>query len=326
MKTLSIVTPFFNEEEGVNAYFDELTKVTRSLVNLKIEYILIDDGSNDNTLDRLLKLEEKGEKVSVLELSRNFGKEAALTAGIDKATGDALIFIDADLEHPPALIKEMVKNWEDGFDVVLAQRKNREKESFIKKFLANSFYKIFNKISSFKLYPDVGEFRLMNRQSVDAVKSLTENQRFMRGIMSWVGFKYTIIKFENQERHSGTTKYSKSGLWRFAIEGIVSFSDMPLRIWTYVGLFFMAISFLYLLHVIYETLFMGQNPAGYPSLLAAIFFFGSLQLISIGIIGEYLGKTFIESKRRPIYLLRNIHQLSTQKTDDETNPTREKSS
>jgi len=233
---ISIIVPFFNEEEVIESYYNELTNATSNLDSFSFEFIFVDDGSTDKTLNKLINISSDRKEVRVIELSRNFGKEAALTAGIDRSDADAAIFMDADLEHPPEIIKEMIASWHEGFDIVLAKREDRSEESIIKKFTSNNFYRFFNNISDTKIIPDVGDFRLMNKVSLDAVKSLKERQRFMKGILSWVGFKHTTITFRVNKRSRGKSKFSLLKLWKLAIVGIVSFSDAPLRIWSYIGM------------------------------------------------------------------------------------------
>ena len=215
--------------------------------------------------------------------------------------------MDADLEHPPEIIKEMIDAWSEGFDIVLAKREDRSEESMIKKLTSNYFYKLFNNISDTKIIPDVGDFRLMNRVSLNAVKSLQERQRFMKGILSWVGFKHTTIKFRVNKRTKGKTKFSLLKLWQLAIVGIVSFSDAPLRVWSYIGLSTIIISFIWIIAIIYRTLVLGIQATGDPTIMVLIIFFGGLNLFSIGMIGEYLGRTYLESKKRPIYIVRKEH-------------------
>ena len=304
---ISIVTPLFNEESVVDLYFKELTQVIQKLKEYAFEVILIDDGSTDETLNKLLQISKNDQRIRVIELSRNFGKEAALTAGIDLASGEATILMDADLEHSPETIVKMLDEWNKGFDIVLAQREDRSNESIIKRFTTKIFYKLFNRLSDIKIPTDVGEFRLMNRASINAVKSMPERERFMRGILSWVGFKHSIVSFKVETRDKGRTKFSRSKLWNFAIDGLVSFSDIPLRIWSYLGITAMFISLFFIIVIIIRTLLFGQTISGYPTIMVTIIFFGGIQLFSIGIIGEYLSRTYLESKKRPIYIVKKEH-------------------
>ena len=265
----------------------------------------MDDGSTDSTLSELIELTKKDTRFHILEFSRNFGKEAALSAGIDFANGDAVIPIDADLQDPPELIIKMVQLWKDGAEVVLAKRVDRSTDSFMKRKTASLFYKLHNKLStSMRIPENVGDFRLMDRVVVDALKQLPERQRFMKGLFAWVGFKSVTVEYSRSSRSAGETKFSGWRLWNFALEGITSFSLVPLKIWTYLGLFGAFLAFLYASFIIVRTLIFGIVLPGYASLLVVVLFFGSLQLISIGILGEYIGRIYFETKNRPLYIVR----------------------
>ncbi|MEI8054692.1 MAG: glycosyltransferase family 2 protein [bacterium] len=239
---------------------------------------------------------------------RNFRKEAALTAGIDFATGDAVIPIDADLQDPPELIVTMLQKWEEGFEVVLAKRRKRLGDSWLKRNSANCFYKFHNWLADFKIPDNVGDFRLMDRAVVEALKKLSERQRFMKGLFAWIGFKSTIIEYDRSIRISGTTKWNKWKLWNFAIDGITSFSTLPLRIWSYLGFLLALFAFLYGSWIMLRTVISGVDLPGYASLFVAILFIGGVQLIGIGVLGEYLGRVYQETKQRPIYVVRKISQ------------------
>lgn len=311
---VSILTPFYNEGEGVLIYFGSLKAVMDLIPTIRFEVICIDDGSRDNTLPLLLDATRQDARFRVGELSRNFGKEAAMTAGIDLARGDAVIVIDADLQDPPELIPEMIRRWQTGADVVLARRNDRSVDSFLKRKTAAWFYQMHNRMSHIRIPENVGDFRLMNRAAVDALKQLPEQQRFMKGLFAWVGFRTEIIDYKRQERVAGNTKFTGWKLWNFALEGITSFSTVPLRMWTYVGGVVALMTFVYAAYIVIRTLLTGVDVPGYASLLVAVLFVGSLQLISIGILGEYIGRIYIESKRRPPYLLRAVHEHSTDDT------------
>lgn len=311
---ISIVTPFYNEGEGVESYFDALKVVMLQMPELRFEIVCIDDGSSDNTLSSLVGLTRDDSRVLVGELSRNFGKEAAMTAGIDLARGDAVIVIDADLQDPPELIPEMIRRWQTGADVVLARRNDRSVDSFLKRKTAAWFYQVHNRMTHIRIPENVGDFRLMNRAAVNALKQLPEQQRFMKGLFAWVGFRTEIIDYKRQERVAGNTKFTGWKLWNFALEGITSFSTVPLRMWTYVGGVVALMTFVYAAFIVIRTLLTGVDVPGYASLLVAVLFVGSLQLISIGILGEYIGRIYIESKRRPPYLLRAVHEHPTDDT------------
>lgn len=304
---LSIIIPVYNEESSINKLFIDLNQALECLVGIDYEIIFIDDGSIDGTLAALLSQAKNNYRVRIIELSRNFGKEAALTAGIDQAQGDAVIPFDADLQDPPELILELVTEWRKGYDVVLAKRSNRIYDSAFKRCTAQLFYNTHNSISDIQIPNNVGDFRLMSRNVVEAIKKLPERQRFMKGIFAWVGFKVTTINYQRAPRSTGSTKFSGWRLWNLALEGITSFSTAPLRIWTYMGVACAFITLLYGLFIITQTLIFGANVPGYASILVAILFIGSLQIIGIGILGEYIGRIYMEAKQRPTYIIRKLH-------------------
>ena len=301
---VSIVTPFYDEGEGVKHFYQVMAQTMGNLTDFDFEIICVDDGSRDNTLAQLIAISKTDPRVSVLEFSRNFGKEAAMTAGIDATTGDCVIPIDADLQDPPALIAEMIQKWQEGAEVVLAKRIDRSSDSYAKRTTAVMFYRLHNALSHLQIPENVGDYRLMDRVVVDALKQLPERQRFMKGLFAWVGFKTVTIEYSRDARLVGETKFSGWKLWNFAIEGITSFSLMPLKIWIYVGLAGALFAFLYATFIIIRTLIFGIDLPGYASLLVVTLFFGSLQLISLGVIGEYIGRIYFESKQRPLYLIR----------------------
>ena len=300
---LSIICPMRDEEESVQGFFDKLLPVLTSLGE-EFEIICVNDGSQDDTLDLLLEVRQKEPRIRILDLSRNFGKEAALTCGLDHALGQAVIPIDADLQDPPELIREMVKMWRQGFEVVLAQRTDRSSDGFFKRKTAEWFYKLHNVISEPIIMPNVGDFRLMDRKVVDALKKLPERRRFMKGLFAWVGFRQAVIPYTREVRKSGKSKFSKWRLWNFALDGITSFSTAPLRVWTYLGLAIAAFSFSYGSFIVGRTILFGRDMPGYPSLITVILFLGGIQLIGLGVLGEYLGRIHNETKGRPIYILR----------------------
>jgi len=306
-KTVSIVSAFYNEEGGVNVFKDALVKIFGDLDRFNFEVVCIDDGSTDKTLEELKVLVKEDSRFHVLELSRNFGKEAAMTAGIDAANGDAIIPFDADLQDPPNVIPKLIEEWENGFDVVLARRIDRSSDGFLKRKTAELFYAFHNKLSPMKIPPNVGDFRLMNRASIESLKTLPERQRFMKGLFAWVGYKTGYVDYTRMPRTIGKSKFSGWKLWNFAIEGITSFSIAPLRIWTYIGTMGAVFSALYGMWFLFITLTQGNPVPGYPSLLISILFLGSVQLISIGILGEYIGRIYLESKQRPKYIVRQHH-------------------
>jgi glycosyltransferase involved in cell wall biosynthesis len=318
IKHLSIVVPFYNEGAGVEAFHAALGPVLAGLLGYRVEIICVDDGSSDDTLDRLVTLASGHAQYRVIELSRNFGKEAALTAGLDAATGHAVVAIDADLQDPPALLQRLVHLWEDGADVVLARRCDRSSDGFLKRKSAEWFYRLHNLVADIAIPQNVGDFRLMDRRVVQALKRLPERQRFMKGLFCWVGFKTVTLDYERRPRAVGASKFAGWKLWNLALEGITSFSTAPLRIWTYVGVACAALTAFYALVVLLRTLVFGIQLPGYASLLIAVLFFGSLNLISMGLLGEYIGRIYIESKQRPIYIVRN--QYAATAVADEQSP------
>lgn len=301
--TLSVVCPIYNEVHGLDAFFARILTALESTQET-FEIICVNDGSTDASLARLLDFQAKHSQIRVIDLSRNFGKEAALTCGIDHALGDALIPIDADLQDPPELIEEMVQVWKKGFDVVLMQRTDRSSDSILKRKTADWFYRFHNAISSPLVPANVGDFRLMDRKVVEALKKFSERNRFMKGLFSWVGFRQATIPYKRDVRFAGASKFSAWHLWNFALEGITSFSTAPLRVWTYLGLTVSSISFLYGLYIVTKTFVLGIDLPGYASLITVVLFLGGVQLIGLGILGEYLGRLYIESKQRPIYIVR----------------------
>jgi polyisoprenyl-phosphate glycosyltransferase len=305
---VSLVVPCYNESDGVEHFYSGILPVMGSLPQLRFEVVFVDDGSIDDTLIKLLAVSERDGRFRVIELSRNFGKEAAMTAGIEHARGDAVIPMDADLQDPPEVINEMIDHWQRGADVVLARRIDRSSDTFLKRRTSAMFYRLHNRLSSVKIPEDVGDFRLMDRAVVDALLRLPERQRFMKGLFAWIGFNTVIVDYARAPRVAGKTKFSGWKLWNFAIEGITSFSSAPLRVWTYIGGIGAVITFGYAMYIVVRTIVRGIDVPGYPSLLVAILFLGSLQLIGIGVLGEYIGRIYLEAKARPTYLVRRIHE------------------
>lgn len=303
---ISIISPFYNEELVIHQFFSRVIPILDSLQQ-PYEIICVNDGSNDSTLSILIECASQYPVIKVVDLSRNFGKEAALTAAIDFASGNAVIPIDCDLQDPPELIPEMVKLWQDGAEVVLARRSNRLSDTWFKRFSAELFYKLHNKISDYPIPENVGDYRLMDRIVIDSIRSLPEKCRFMKGMFAWAGFATVSIDYVREHRFAGDTKFNGWKLWNFALEGITSFSTAPLRVWLYVGISISLISFIYACTIIIKTIFFGITLPGYASVMAAILFFGGVQLIGIGILGEYVGRIYIESKSRPIYVVRKLY-------------------
>lgn len=303
-RRLTLIVPCFNEGAGIGKFFERVEAVLARLPAYRHEIICIDDGSQDDTLERLRAHALRNPAIVVLELSRNFGKEAALTAGLDLATGDAAIPIDADLQHPPELIEQMVAQWEAGNDVVLARRVSRETSSTLQRLSANWFYALQNLLADNKIPRDVGDFRLMDRSVIDAVKSLPERGRFMKGLFAWVGFRQTTLDFTVGPRVAGVSAYGWHKLVVLAMHGLFSFSTVPLIAWTFIG-FSVAIAALFGgAWIVVKTLLFGIDVPGFASLLTAVLFMGGVQLMSIGILGQYLGRVYNETKGRPVYIVR----------------------
>lgn len=319
---ISIIVCVFNEELALNAFFLRLLPILEKHVQGDYEVICVDDGSTDGSLSLLIDLAKVNTRLRVIELSRNFGKEAALTAGIEYATGQAVIPMDADLQDPPELIVEMLAEWRKGADVVLARRSNRDSDSILKRKTSQWFYRLYNKLSSTHLPDNVGDFRLIDRKVVDAICALPERQRFMKGIFAWVGFKAVTIDYVRAPRVGGKTKFTGWKLWNFALEGITSFTTIPLRIWTYIGLIGAFFSALYACFIIFHTLISGVDVPGYASLLVAVLFMGSMQLVSVGLIGEYIGRLYVEAKQRPIFIVRRTIGFDKNLSGFDKNPSR----
>lgn len=304
---LSLIVPFWNEESAISHFVQSILPVLDGIAETDWEIVCVDDGSSDGTLRELIGLAEADRRFRVLELSRNFGKEAALTAGLDAATGDAVIIIDADLQDPPDIIPRMVQLWRDGAEVVLGKRIDRSSDSMLKRRTASWFYALHNRLSHIQIPENVGDFRLMDRCVVDALKRLPERQRFMKGLFAWVGFRTVSIDYVRAPRAAGMTKFSGYSLWNFALEGFTSFSSAPIRLWTYLGTLGALIAILYALFIVFRTLVWGNPVPGYASVFVAIIFFSSVQIISIGMLGEYIGRIYMETKQRPIYVLRRTY-------------------
>jgi glycosyltransferase involved in cell wall biosynthesis len=306
-KSISLVAPFYNEESGVRPFFERVLRVLTPLLDrYEIEIVCINDGSRDATMSELLALPPQNARVRLVDFSRNFGKEAAITAGIDLSTGDAVVPIDSDLQHPPETILDMVTEWEAGYDVVLGKRIDRATDRAVQKVTARAFYELTRHISHVEIPADVGDFRLMDRKVVDALKSLRENCRFMKGLFAWVGYRTTTVEYRVEARGHGNSKFNTWKLWNFALEGISSFSTVPLRVWTYIGIFISICSLFYAIWLVIETIAYGATTPGYASLMVTILFLSGVQLIGIGVLGEYIGRIFTEVKGRPLYIVREI--------------------
>ena len=302
-KTVSLLAPMYNEEEALTEFFPAVNQVLEE-IGINYEIVCVNDGSTDNTLSLLEELAKDDPRIKVVSFSRNFGKEPAMTAALDYATGDAVIPIDADLQDPPEVMEEMIKLWlEDGYDVVNARRASRKSDSLAKRTSAGWFYKIFNQISEYPIPENVGDYRLMDRRVVDVIKVLPEKDRFMKGIYAWAGFKTATIEFVRTERVSGQTSFNYWKLWNFALTGITSFTTIPIRIGTYLGLLISTLSFIYAFITIFKTLILGVDVPGFASILVAVLFLGGIQLFFLGMLGEYIGRIYKEVKNRPIYVV-----------------------
>lgn len=298
---ISLVIPCHNEESSLSAFFKEILPVIDSIPDVEWELVFVDDGSTDNTLGKLTQYAAQDGRIHLIGLSRCFGKEAALTAGMDVSTGDAVIPMDADLQDPPFLLGEMVSKHKEGWPVVQAVRRCRASDGWLKRTTARLFYSVMKRLVSFDLQPNAGDFQLLSREVIDAIKCYPERTRFLKGIAACVGFPRTQIYFDRPHRSNGRTKFSILKLWNFALDGITSFSTLPLRIWSYVGVMVATFSFLWAAWLVIRTLVFGVVTPGYASIYATVLFIGGLQLLGIGIIGEYIGRTSIEVRNRPIY-------------------------
>ena len=303
MKKISILIPCFNEEKTLPLLYPELVKLMEGQPGYEWEIMFVNDGSIDGTLQYLKQLRQQDKRVNYVDLSRNFGKEAAMLAGFDYVTGDCMVIIDADLQHPPTLIPEMIHWWEQGYDDVYAKRKSRGKESWLRKRLSLMFYRMLQQSSRFDMLKNVGDFRLLDRRCINALRRMRESERYTKGMFSWIGFKKKEIEFDRGNRQVGKSSWSYRQLFSLAIDGITSFSSAPLRISTIAGFFISMLAFIYMMVVFVRALFWGNPVQGYPSLLVFILFLGGIQLLSIGIIGEYIGRIYNESKHRPDYIV-----------------------
>jgi glycosyltransferase involved in cell wall biosynthesis len=301
-KLISIVTPIYNEKDVLEFFFHELNKCFIN-INYEYEIICVNDGSTDGTFDLLKSITSKNYFVKVINLSKNYGKEIALTAGIDNANGDAVIPIDCDLQDPVSVIPLLIEEWDKGFDIVLARRIDRSSDSFIKRNTSKIFYKLIDKISDVQIPSNVGDFRLMDRKAIIALRGYRERSRFMKGIMASLGFKQTTVEYKRAPRVDGKTKWSYWKLYLLALEGIVSFTSLPLKIWSYLGASVAFGAFIYGAFLIIKTLLFGIDTPGYASLMVVFLFMSGLILLCLGVIGEYLARIFIESKDRPLYII-----------------------
>lgn len=309
MDKISAIVPCYNEEQALPYLYEELIKVSRQMKEQEFEFIFINDGSKDKTLDVIRDLRRKDKRVRYVSFSRNFGKEAAIYAGLEASTGNYVAMLDADLQDPPHLLEEMYEALKtEDYDSVATRRMDRKGEPVIRSFFAKKFYKLMNKISDTEIVDGARDFRLMSRQMVDSILKLTEYNRFTKGIFGWVGYKTKWLSYENVERVAGETKWSFWGLFFYSLEGIIAFSTRPLAIASVAGILFFIISIIWIAWIIAKTLIWGEDVAGYPSLICAIFFIGGIQLLCLGILGQYLSKTYLEAKKRPIYIAKETEE------------------
>jgi glycosyltransferase involved in cell wall biosynthesis len=304
--TLSIIVPVKDEQDAIVPFVTRVGKILDKTAGISSwEIVFIDDGSTDATLAAIVLLHERNPRVRAISLSRNFGKEAALSAGLDHARGQAVIPLDVDLQDPPETITEMVAKWQSGFDVVYGVRRNRQNDSLPKRLTADLYYRAHNWISSDKIPEHAGDFRLLDRKVVDVICKMPERNRFMKGLFAWSGFRQTEVEYDRIERKIGTTKFKYWKLWTLALDGLTSASTAPLRIWGYAGAVIAASGLIYAAYIAIHTMISGIAVPGYASLMVAVLFFGGLQLLSLGILGEYVGRILIETKQRPIYIVRD---------------------
>ena len=302
-KLITILVPAYNEQDVLNMLYERVSKIMNSMQNYNFEILFVNDGSTDKTLDILKNLREKDNRICYLNLSRNFGKEIAMIAGLDYSKGDAVIIIDADLQDPPELIPEMISYWEEGYDDVYAKRKSRKGESWLKKFTSKMYYKTLQSVTKIQIQKDTGDFRLLDRRCVEALKQFRESQRYTKGLFSWIGYNKKEILYDRDPRAAGKTKWNYKKLIDLSIDGITSFTTTPLRMSAIIGILISIIGFIYMMVIIIKTIISGVEVPGYASTMVVILFIGGIQLIFLGIIGEYLGRAFYETKNRPIYFV-----------------------
>lgn len=303
MKRITILVPCYNEQDSLPALSDALKSLMGQLPQYEWEVLLVNDGSKDNTISIIKEIRKEDKRFCYIDLSRNFGKENAMLAGFDYSTGDAVVIMDADLQHPPSVIPEMLKKWEEGYDDVYGRRLTRGKESWLRKKLSMWYYSILQKTTRVEILQNVGDFRLLDRKCIEELKKLRETERYTKGMYCWIGFKKTAVDFETQDRIAGESSMSFKALISLAIDGITSFTTAPLRMSAVMGFIVSLVAFIYMCFVLFKTIFIGEDVQGYPTLVILILFIGGVQLISLGIIGEYLGKIFNETKNRPVYVV-----------------------
>lgn len=323
MKLITLIIPCYNEELALPMFYEEAAKVADSLTDkYEFEFLFINDGSTDGTIDIIRSLRRKDPRVRYIDLSRNFGKEVGMLAGFDYAAGDAVIIIDADLQEPPSVIPSMIEKWEEGYDDVYGRRRVRN-QSMRKKLPSKLYHKLLAKMASVDLTDDAGDFRLLDRRCVEALRRMRETQRYTKGMYGWIGFDKAAVEYDVMPRAAGETKWTTHKLTRLALDGITSHSVVPLRLASYVGMSISVIAFIYVIFVVIKVLVKGSDVAGYPSLMAAILGLGGMILLGLGIIGEYLGRIFLEAKNRPVYFVKDSAEASSRRRADVEEPSRE---
>ena len=315
---VSIVVPVYNEEHAIGPYLAAIGPAVEAS-GLRCEFVFVDDGSRDSTIDVLRAHQKSDPRIRIVRLSRNFGKEAAVTAGLDLARGDVVVPMDVDLQDPPSLLPQLLEKWREGFDVVYGVRVSRTTDTGLKRMTAGWFYRLFNRVSSVPIPENVGDFRLLDRRVIEALKLFPERNRFLKGLFAWVGFRSVGVPYSRAERVSGKTTWNYWKLWNFALDGITGFSTVPLRIWVYFGALVSFLGFAYALYLVVRVFTIGIDAPGYSSIMVAILVFGGLQLLSLGLLGEYVGRIFSEVKQRPIYVVDRLWESAAK--DESSAPT-----
>jgi glycosyltransferase involved in cell wall biosynthesis len=318
MKKISILIPAYNEEEVLEPLYHRLGALANDNKSYDFEFLFVNDGSRDKTIDIIKDMAERDERISYVDLSRNFGKEIAMIAGLDHVTGDATVIIDADLQDPPELIPKMIKYWEEGYEDVYAKRNSRKGETWLKKTTSKLYYRLLQKATNIPIQQDTGDFRLLDRRCVEALRQIRESQRYTKGMFSWIGFKKKEITYDRDPRAAGETGWNYAKLINFAIDGLTSITIAPLRISSILGIVVSVVAFIYILYIVIRTILFGTDLAGYPSMMAVILFLGGVQLLSLGVIGEYIGRIFNETKQRPLYFVQEYHGKAREKISKKT--------